>query len=103
MPLISSTDLEEMVERMLVGLGEGPHVPLVGPVKPLLVDHRVLGTLAGRARNQLVNRFLARRLSQLLTGSHTVVEVRQGESLITSYLPPLTLGTPCSNEVRCPP
>ena len=78
LPLISSTDLEEMVERMLVGLGEGPHVPLVGPVKPLLVDHRVLGTLAGRARNQLVNRFLARRLSQLLTGSHTVVEVRQG-------------------------
>ena len=55
-----------MVEQMLAGLGPGPAVPLLGDVKSLLVDHRTLGALAGRARERLVNRFLARRLSAML-------------------------------------
>ena len=84
---------------MLEGVGPGPSVPLVGPVKALLVDHRTLGALAGQARERLVNRFLARRLSAMMASSHTLVKVNEGETLITSNLPPVTLGTPCDNEV----
>ena len=43
---------------MLSGLGPGPSVPILGEVKPLLVDARLLGTLAGPQRNRLVNRFM---------------------------------------------
>ena len=88
-----------MVEQMLAGLGPGPSVPLLGDVKSLLVDHRTLGALAGRARERLVNRFLARRLSAMLASSNTLVKVREGETLISSSLPPVSLGTPCDNEV----
>ena len=84
---------------MLEGVGPGPSVPLVGPVKALLVDHRTLGALAGQARERLVNRFLARRLSAMMASSHTLVKVNEGETLITSNLPPVSLGTPCDNEV----
>ena len=79
---------------MLEGVGPGPSVPLVGPVKALLVDHRTLGALAGQARERLVNRFLARRLSAMMASSHTLVKVNEGETLITSNLPPVSLGTP---------
>ena len=89
-----------MVEQMLAGLGPGPSVPFLGPVKPLLVDHRILGALAGRARERLVNRFLARRLSAMMAASHTLVKVRQGETLLSTSLPPVSLGTPCDNEVK---
>ena len=84
---------------MLEGVGPGPSVPLVGSVKALLVDHRTLGALAGQARERLVNRFLARRLSAMMASSHTLVKVNEGETLITSNLPPVSLGTPCDNEV----
>ena len=97
---IKSKEFEEMVEQMLAGLGPGPSVPFLGPVKPLLVDHRILGALAGRARERLVNRFLARRLSAMMAASHTLVKVRQGETLVSSSLPPVSLGTPCDNEVK---
>ena len=83
---------------MLAGMGPGPSVPFVGPIKPLLVNHRLLGALAGRARERVVNRFLARRLSYMLSASHTLVKIREGETLISSSLPPLSLGTPCENE-----
>jgi len=97
---IKAKEFEEMVEQMLAGLGPGPSVPFLGPVKPLLVDHRILGALAGRARERLVNRFLARRLSAMMAASHTLVKVRQGETLVSSSLPPVSLGTPCDNEVH---
>ena len=89
-----------MVEQMLAGLGPGPSVPFLGPVKSLLVDHRTLGALAGRARERLVNRFLARRLSAMMAASQTLIKVRQGETLVSSSLPPVSLGTPCDNEVN---
>ena len=89
-----------MVEQMLAGLGPGPSVPFLGPVKALLVDHRILGALAGRARERLVNRFLARRLSAMMAASQTLVKVRQGETLLSTSLPPVSLGTPCDNEVN---
>ena len=88
------------MEQMLEGVGPGPSVPLVGSVKALLVDHRTLGALAGQARERLVNRFLARRLSAMMAASHTLVKVRQGETLVSSSLPPVSFGTPCDNEVN---
>jgi hypothetical protein len=48
----------------------------------------------------VVNRFLARRLSYMLSASHTLVKIREGETLISSSLPPLSLGTPCENEME---
>ena len=44
-------------------------MPVLGPAKPLLVDHRVLGMLSGRSRDRFVNRYLARRLAMLLATS----------------------------------
>ena len=99
---IKAEEFEEMVEQMLAGLGPGPSVPFLGPVKSLLVDHRTLGALAGRARERLVNRFLARRLSTMMAASQTLIKVRQGETLVSSSLPPVSLGTPCDNEVNIP-
>ena len=98
-PGLSAAEVEELVEQLLAGAGEGPTVPLLGPVKPLLVDHRLLGALAGRARDRLVNRFLARRLGRLLAGSASVVRVRQGETLVRTRFPPVSLGAACTNEV----
>ena len=100
---IPPSEVEKMVEEMLAGMGPGPSVPFVGPIKPLLVNHRLLGALAGRARERVVNRFLARRLSYMLSSSHTLVKIREGETLISSSLPPLSLGTPCENEASVEP
>ena len=97
---IPPSEIEHMVEEMLAGMGPGPSVPFVGPIKPLLVNHRLLGALAGRARERVVNRFLAKRLSYMLSASHTLVKIREGETLMSSSLPPLSLGTPCENEAR---
>ena len=85
---------------MLAGAGPGPHIPLLGPVKELVVDHRVLGALAGRARERVVNRYLARKLAQVVSGSRSQLRVVQGETLLRTHLRPVTLGTPCTNEVH---
>ena len=50
----------------------------------------------------LVSRFLARKLSAFVSGTKSVFSVNQGEILLRNRLPPVSLGTPCTNEVTPP-
>jgi len=97
-PGFSDQELEEAVEG-LISVAD-PMIPIIGPVKPLLVNHKVLGMLAGRSRDRVVNRYLARKLSQYLEHSKTKLIIRQGETVLKSWLPPLQLGTTCTNEIH---
>ena len=36
----------------------------------------------------------------MMAASQTLVKVRQGETLLSTSLPPVSLGTPCDNEVN---
>ena len=96
-PLLSDQELTETVEELISGAD--PMIPIIGPVKPLLVNHKVLGMLAGRSRDKVVNRYLARKLSTFLDHSTTKLTIRQGETVLKSWLPPLQLGTACTHEI----
>ena len=96
-PVVSDQELTEAVEELISGTD--PMIPIIGPVKPLLVNHKVLGMLAGRSRDKVVNRYLARKLGTFLEQSSTKLTVRQGETVLQSWLPPLHLGTACTNEI----
>ena len=101
-PGMSDAELERTVEGLLAELS--PEVPDTGPVrfpvKPLLVDHRILGLLSGRDRERFINRYLARRLARLVRGSSSELEVTRGRTVLQSSLPPLHLGSPCTNDIR---
>ena len=101
-PGMSDAELERTVEGLLAELN--PEVPDTGPVrfpvKPLLVDHRILGLLSGRDRERFINRYLARRLARLVQGSSSELEVTRGRTVLQSSLPPLHLGSPCTNDIR---
>ena len=77
-PLLSDQELTETVEELISGAD--PMIPIIGPVKPLLVNHKVLGMLAGRSRDKVVNRYLARKLSTFLDHSNTKLTIRQFSS-----------------------
>jgi len=97
-PLLSDGALDEMVEE-LVGNSDLESPAFGIPIKPVLVNNRQLGTLAGPNRERLVNRLLARSLSTFLKNSQSEVLILQGESIMKAWFPPLQLGTPCTNEV----
>ena len=96
-PGISDRELEKTIESILHDTN--PEIPVLGPAKPLLVDHRVLGMLSGRDRTRFVNRYLARKLGAVLEHSHNVLTINQGETVIQSQLPSLHLGTPCTSDI----
>ena len=97
-PGISDHELEQTVEGVIKDAN--PEVPLLGPAKPLLVDHKILGMLSGRDKNRFVNRYLARRLSKMLESSSNVINIERGQTVIQSFLPPLQLGTHCTNDIN---
>ena len=96
-PALSHQELEETVEELLSGAD--PSIPIIGPFKPLLVNHRVLGRLAGRYREDVINHYLARRLSLFIQQSKNKLVIRQGETILESWLPRIHLGTPCTSQV----
>ena len=59
----------------------------------------ILSNLLSLAYTILVPRFLARKLSAFVSGTKSVFSVNQGEILLRNRLPPVSLGTPCTNEV----
>ena len=96
-PALSHQELVEAVEELLSGAE--PSIPIIGPVKPLLVNHRVLGMLSGRYREDVINHYLARRLSQFIQQSTNTIIIRQGETILETWLPRIHLGTPCTSQV----
>ena len=98
LPVISDQELEAQVEAVL--RDTNPRIPVLGPAKPLLVDHRVLGVLSGQSKDRFVNRYLARRLAQLLATSSSVLDIKRGQTVLQSSLQPLSLGSPCTNDIR---
>ena len=76
-----------------------PRAPGVGPLKPLFVDHKILGQLSGRERERFVNHYLARKLAAQLTNSQSKLSIDAGETVLASHLPPLRLGSPCTNNI----
>ena len=96
-PGVSQQQLASTIRGLLAGAD--PAIPLVGPVKPLLVDHRVLGMLAGPDRARLTNSWLAARLAGYLAATSSELVVRAGESVLAASLPALQLGSPCTADI----
>ena len=61
LPGLSDHELQKTITELLSE--SNPRAPVVGPVKPLLVDHRILGMLSGPDRDRFVNHYLAKKLA----------------------------------------
>ena len=97
-PGISDQELLHTIEGMLKDVD--PQVPVLGSPKPLLVNHKVLGMLSGYDRERFVNHYLARKLSQLLETSSSVLDIDRGQTVLQTQLAPLHLGTSCTNDIH---
>ena len=96
-PGVSDRELEQTI-RNLLAMSE-PRVPGLGRIKPLFVDHKILGQLSGRERERFVNHYLARKLSAQLSQAQSKLTIEAGETVLSSHLPPLRLGSPCTNNI----
>ena len=96
-PGLSDQELQNTITRIMAETN--PRLPLIGPLKPLLVNHKILGMLSGRDRERFVNHYLARKLAWQLSNSQSQLEIEAGQSVLHSHLPALSLGTPCTNNI----
>ena len=96
-PVISDQQLMQTVNQLISGFD--PMVPIIGPVKPIFVNQKALGMLAGPSRDRVVNLYLSRKLSQFLDQGRYHIKVHQGEVLFKSWLPPIQFGTKCDTEM----
>ena len=96
-PGVSDRELEQTI-RNLLSMSE-PRLPGLGRIKPLFVDHKVLGQLSGRERERFVNHYLARKLAATLNQAQSKLTIEAGETVLSSHLPPLRLGTHCTNNI----
>ena len=97
-PGLTDQQLHTTIHNLLAE--SNPRVPVLGPLKPLLVNHKILGMLSGRDRDRFVNHYLARKLAGQLSNSHSHLNIEAGESVLHSRLPPLSLGSPCTNNIQ---
>ena len=72
-PGVSDRELEQTI-RNLLAMSE-PRVPGLGRIKPLFVDHKILGQLSGRERERFVNHYLARKLSAQLSQAQSKLTI----------------------------
>jgi len=74
-------------------------VPLVRNMKSFLVDQSAVRGLRGSARSNKINTILARKVENAISRSTASLYVREGEVLINSNLPDITLGSRCKNDI----
>jgi hypothetical protein len=84
-PFVSDQQLMETVNMLISGID--PMVPIIGPVKPIFVNQKVLGMLAGPSKERVVNLYLSTKLSQFLDQGRYHIRVSQGEALFKTWLP----------------